>query len=382
MSGQVARREGSAITTNAAGAGADVYTEQRARPDPRRMKGRFCTACGASLEAQAVCPRCGSKQATVVLPNVYGGRWRRLAAYLLDVLIFAPCVLAVQLSVGQRVTLQWIDSKGYAHEFPYWEVGFLGTLLIVLAYTLYFAVLESSSWEASFGKRMLGLRVVDERGSRLSFLQASARALGKFFTAFLLLGFLWVLFDERRQGLHDKMAHSVVVKRAASYPVSDPAPVPEDLLWSYVALAAGAALVFATINWLAVRPLHPSIQAQPATTSAPAPQVDWSAISNGAPDPHNGAMICYQGDRLTLTPQRGPYGTEATVSVRTSGHWKGYYLTQSGVVTDWSTSGYLNTAKLHFSVDNSYSTDVPITLKRYADGGFCEAGSALFHVTP
>ncbi len=89
----------------------------------------------------------------------------------------------------------------------------LGFLFGVVSSWLYFAILESSVWQGTPGKMWLGLRVVDYAGSRISFGRASARYWAKMLsTGILLIGFLMAAFTERRQGLHDKLAETLVVK--------------------------------------------------------------------------------------------------------------------------------------------------------------------------
>ena len=68
--------------------------------------------------------------------------------------------------------------------------------------------------QATPGKQLLGLRVVDARtGARLSLGQAIGRYLGYFVSIVpLCLGLLWVAFDARKQGWHDKLAGTVVLR--------------------------------------------------------------------------------------------------------------------------------------------------------------------------
>ncbi|WP_316150583.1 RDD family protein [Cupriavidus sp. BIC8F] len=68
-------------------------------------------------------------------------------------------------------------------------------------------------WGTSPGKRALGLRIVDaDTGEPMTIRQAAIRTLGYLvcFASFGI-GFLWMLFNPRRQGLHDLMANTVVV---------------------------------------------------------------------------------------------------------------------------------------------------------------------------
>jgi len=90
----------------------------------------------------------------------------------------------------------------------------------ILVPWLYYAIFESAGTQATPGKLALGLRVVTEGGEPLGFGAATGRFFGKLVSGFTLyIGYLMVLFTERRQALHDKMAGALVVKR--SWPVDE-----------------------------------------------------------------------------------------------------------------------------------------------------------------
>jgi uncharacterized RDD family membrane protein YckC len=79
------------------------------------------------------------------------------------------------------------------------------------------------------GKLLLELRVVDARtGGRPGLVRAFIRYIG-YFVSFLTLGlgFVWIVFDRRRQGLHDKLAGTRVIRVAADEEIlaTDPASV-------------------------------------------------------------------------------------------------------------------------------------------------------------
>ena len=78
---------------------------------------------------------------------------------------------------------------------------------------LYEALLTSSSWQGTVGKRILRLKVTDEAGNRISF----ARATGRFFAkivsfAIMYVGVIMVAFTDKKRGLHDMMAGTLVWK--------------------------------------------------------------------------------------------------------------------------------------------------------------------------
>jgi uncharacterized RDD family membrane protein YckC len=110
--------------------------------------------------------------------------------------------------------------------FAIWQAGFLPItekelgeglgLLLALGFVLfpgwpYCPLFESSKLQATPMKYLLGLRVTDLDGERLSFIRASARQLSKALSLPLFAGFLLVAFTPRKRGLHDIIAGSLVV---------------------------------------------------------------------------------------------------------------------------------------------------------------------------
>ena len=66
---------------------------------------------------------------------------------------------------------------------------------------------------ATVGKMAVGLRVVTDQGERLDFVHATGRSFAKFVSAIILcIGFIMVAFTERKRGLHDMIASTLVVK--------------------------------------------------------------------------------------------------------------------------------------------------------------------------
>ncbi len=89
----------------------------------------------------------------------------------------------------------------------------MGFIVGILGQWLWFTISESSNWQATLGKKLLGLKVVDEHGGRVSFGRANARYWSKILSGLILfIGFLMVAFTVKKQGLHDKIASTYVVK--------------------------------------------------------------------------------------------------------------------------------------------------------------------------
>ena len=83
----------------------------------------------------------------------------------------------------------------------------------VIIQLLYFTYFESSLKQATIGKQLMNMKVVDKNGDRLTPAGALIRSLSKFISALILMiGYIMAAFDARKQSLHDKIAGTFVVK--------------------------------------------------------------------------------------------------------------------------------------------------------------------------
>lgn len=145
--------------------------------------------------------------------DVHGGFWRRFAAYSLDSLILG---IPFAIVFG---TLVWMNVRAaFSGEAPGGMIMLLSFLFYVAAIVaswLYFAKFESGASQATPGKRMMGLKVVNDRGERISFGRASGRFFGKIVTNLIPFGIGWMLagWTGRKQAIHDMMASTCVVFR-------------------------------------------------------------------------------------------------------------------------------------------------------------------------
>jgi len=125
---------------------------------------------------------------------LYSGFWRRFAAWTLDVLVLLLCE-AVLVVVLRMAALPGAE-----------------LILTFLLEWVYFASMESSRYQATVGKIVLGIKVIDLQGRRISFARASVRFLAKYVSAFIMgIGFLMAAFTQRKQALHDMLADTLVV---------------------------------------------------------------------------------------------------------------------------------------------------------------------------
>jgi len=153
---------------------------------------RFCQSCGQTMTPVSPVPVTGSIAAYASHP--YGGFWIRVLAWLIDI-VLVYCVV---------LPLAFLARIGF-HLF--------GSLLYVAGTWLYFSLLTSSEWQATVGKRVCDLRVTDLEARRLSFGRATLRYFSKILSGLILgIGYLMVAFTERKQGLHDLIAGTLVMK--------------------------------------------------------------------------------------------------------------------------------------------------------------------------
>jgi uncharacterized RDD family membrane protein YckC len=80
---------------------------------------------------------------------------------------------------------------------------------------LYFAGFESSSWQATPGKKVLNLVVTDLSGARISFGRGTGRYFSKWVTQLIpvFIGYILAGITERKQALHDMIASTLVLRR-------------------------------------------------------------------------------------------------------------------------------------------------------------------------
>lgn len=178
----------------------------------------FCTACGAHNQPDArFCQTCGRAMAQMqpipvttsivaYASHPYGGFWIRVLAWLVDM-----CLLNLAL-------LPLTGFLGWGWGWRRAGVFTLGWFLSRLAFRtvflwLYEALMTSSPKQATLGKMLVGLRVTDLNGQRISFEKATVRVFAKLISGFILgIGYLMVAFTERKQGLHDMIAGTLVQK--------------------------------------------------------------------------------------------------------------------------------------------------------------------------
>ncbi len=130
---------------------------------------------------------------------MYAGFWKRAIAFIADMIL---------------VALIYVPFYIYFDVQPDELFFFLGVPFLISV--VYFSLLEASPLQATFGKKMLGVIVVDENGAKLNLKKAFLRNLGKAVSYLTLnTGFALAGLTVNKQALHDIMAKCLVINKAA-----------------------------------------------------------------------------------------------------------------------------------------------------------------------
>ena len=151
----------------------------------------------------------------------YAGFWLRFVAYLIDDIIIGAIGFVISLPfigtiIFSGIALSELDS---CEESKFLGIaGIVGTVLL-LAITIaavgwfYFALMESSKQQATLGKMVLGLKVTDMEGNKISFARATGRYFGKIISNMIfMIGYILAGLTEKKQALHDMIAGCLVIR--------------------------------------------------------------------------------------------------------------------------------------------------------------------------
>ncbi|MCB9076519.1 MAG: RDD family protein [Anaerolineaceae bacterium] len=146
------------------------------------------------------------------------GSGRRFVAYIIDNIFLSIFSCVIAFGMGQVISLATQGSE--TGSGPISQLFFYCLSLIISA--LYFAGFWTATGQTP-GKMATGIKVVKTDGSPVTFGSALVRWLGYLLGGIPLgLGLLWVAFDSKRQGWHDKMAGTYVVSKDMAIPAGQP----------------------------------------------------------------------------------------------------------------------------------------------------------------
>lgn len=185
-----------------------------------------------SVNQQSVIPSTIiNRQNTVKENDNYASLIRRFFAYTIDLIFlliigtFVGGFLSSSLGfdnefIGESIAGGWFGASG-------WLLGSLlfltpdvsaiakASLIInLLINWIYFTGLESSKLKATLGKLILGVKVTDLHDKQISLMKANIRYWSKLVSILILMiGFIMIQFTSKKQGLHDRLAGTTVIKK-------------------------------------------------------------------------------------------------------------------------------------------------------------------------
>jgi uncharacterized RDD family membrane protein YckC len=151
----------------------------------------------------------------------YAGFWIRLGASAIDsilaLIVFVPMLMMLgniygvnQLTINSSdAGVQYWASFSGVSGIGYYLINYILPALVVLLFWIYKS--------ATPGKIITRLKILDAKtGKKPTLTQFIIRYLGYYVSALVFfLGFLWIVIDKRKQGWHDKIAGTVVVRDAS-----------------------------------------------------------------------------------------------------------------------------------------------------------------------
>jgi uncharacterized RDD family membrane protein YckC len=154
----------------------------------------------------------------------YAGFWMRFLALIIDVIIIGivrwivilPILAA--MGIGMASEIQSLDSDDPSTALPIIGtiLAFAGISMFVstIIWIAYYTVMETSKYQGTVGKIALGLIVTDASGNKLDFSKALIRNICKLISSMIFcIGYIMAGFTEKKQGLHDIIAGTLVVKK-------------------------------------------------------------------------------------------------------------------------------------------------------------------------
>ena len=198
----------------------------------------FCSACGQPMVGFSVGQAAPANPAAPAAPGgtvyappaqagwqapgarpavAYAGFWLRFVAFIIDQLLlyFVGMILFLPFaaSMGMRGMMMGRPRDVQAL-FPMIHAMLRLALLRLVIHWLYYSLLESSAWQATLGKKALGLEVTDLDGNRISFGRATGRFFAKIISSLILfIGYIMAGFTEKKQALHDILAGTLVIRK-------------------------------------------------------------------------------------------------------------------------------------------------------------------------
>ncbi len=138
----------------------------------------------------------------------FAGFWIRLLAYVLDSLLLGVIIMVIYIPAGFIIGPMAMRNPGLAMAIT--SLVFLLVSVLSILYILYFWAVKG----ATPGKKIIGLKIIREDGVEpMGWGKAALRLLGYILSGMIMyIGFIMIAFTDRKRGLHDMIAGTLVVK--------------------------------------------------------------------------------------------------------------------------------------------------------------------------
>jgi uncharacterized RDD family membrane protein YckC len=162
----------------------------------------------------------------VEAPTVaYTGFWRRLVGFTIDYLILIIIVHFVSSLYASVASdnLMSIMLAGFLSNSSLTYVEILKAVAIVfgllltyfIIFALYYCSFEVSKLQATPGKYIVGIKVTDLNGEKITLKRSLIRRVSALLSSLtIFIGYLMAAFTKKKQTLHDKLAHTLVVNKS------------------------------------------------------------------------------------------------------------------------------------------------------------------------
>lgn len=169
----------------------------------------ICPNCNTKLPKDALfCGSCGQK---VDKKGIYATPTRRSVGFLIDSLLYYP-LTAIPLYILSLINpkLNFMDLMGFSNNTN--STFWLGLIISILIYSTYYTVMLALKG-ATIGKMITKQKVVTIENKPIGWKEAIIREFVSWISSLALgLGYIWILWDNKRQTWHDKVAKTVVIK--------------------------------------------------------------------------------------------------------------------------------------------------------------------------
>ena len=140
---------------------------------------------------------------------LFAGFWRRFSAYMIDGVITVFFLNTLYWFLMNQIRFGTME-----FDLPQNITNIIFTPLVLIITWCYYSGMESSPFQATLGKLLVGIYVTDLEENRITFGKATGRFFAKIISGLILtIGYWLAGFTEKKQALHDMLSGCLVLKK-------------------------------------------------------------------------------------------------------------------------------------------------------------------------